>query len=278
MAYATYARSFKSGGINLNGVPTDNVGNPLLAAGSVKPESVHHFEFGIKSQFRDRKATLNLSAFRTEIGDFQALVNNGQLGVLRGYLANAKKVRTQGIEGDFSIRPTERFNAYINGAYTDARYLDFKDAPCPPELSGGGNGTPVAAPGVPGNSPAACDISGQRLPGVSKWVFSYGGEVNQPVTLLGSEGQAYLGVDGNYRSNFSSNPSPSAYTWVDGYALTNFRAGFRTRAGFDFYGWVRNAFGVNYYEQLQVPSGNTGLIVGNPGDPRTWGATIKAEF
>jgi len=30
LAYATYARSFKSGGINLNGVPADNAGNPLL--------------------------------------------------------------------------------------------------------------------------------------------------------------------------------------------------------------------------------------------------------
>jgi len=35
---------------------------------------------------------------------------------------------------------------------------------------------------------------------------------------------------------------------------------------------------VNYFEQLAVPSGNTGLIVGQPGDPRTWGLTAKIEF
>ena len=75
-----------------------------------------------------------------------------------------------------------------------------------------------------------------------------------------------------------SNPSPSAYTWVDGYALTNLRLGFRTESGFNVFGWVRNAFGVNYFEQLAVPSGNTGLIVGSPGDPRTWGGTIKVSF
>ncbi|MBK5265773.1 MAG: TonB-dependent receptor, partial [Alphaproteobacteria bacterium] len=282
LAYATYTKTFKSGGINLNGVPTDAAGNPLLAAGSVKSESVNHWEAGIKAQFWDRKATLNLSAFRTEINDFQALVNNGQLGVLRGYLANAKKVRSQGIEGDFSIRPSERFNVYVNGAYTDAKYHDFKDAPCPPELSGGTtvtNAKVPSAPGVPGGlSPAACDISGQRLPGVSKWTFSYGAEYNVPMTLLGKEGQVYLGFDGNYRSNFSSNPTPSAYTWVDGYALSNFRLGFRTESGFDIFGWVRNAFDEEYFELLQVPSGNTGLIVGNTGDPRTWGATIKVQF
>lgn len=113
---------------------------------------------------------------------------------------------------------------------------------------------------------------------MSKWSFSYGAEVSAPVTLLGKEGEAYLGFDGNYRTDFSSNPTPSAYTWVDGYAVTNFRAGFRTKAGFDIYGWVRNAFDVKYFEQLAVPSGNTGLIVGQPADPRTWGGTIKIEF
>ena len=131
---------------------------------------------------------------------------------------------------------------------------------------------------LPGNSPANCDISGQRLPGVSRWALSWGAEANAPLTLFGKEGQVYFGYDGSGRTSFSSNPTPSAYTWVDGYVLSNFRAGFRTEHGIDVYAWVRNAFDVNYFEQLQVPSGNTGLIVGNPGDPRTWGATVKVEF
>lgn len=278
LAYATYAKTFKSGGINLNGVPNDAAGNPLLAAGTVSPEKVNHYEAGIKAQFWDRKATFNLSAFRTDIANYQALVTNGQLGVLRGYLANADKVRTQGLEADFSLRPSERFNTYINAAYTDATYRSFTDAPCPPELSGGGSGTPVAAPGVVGNSPANCDISGQRLPGISKWALSFGAEANTPLSLFGKDGQLYAGFDGSYRSNFSSNPTPSAYTWIDGYGLFNVRTGFRTDDGVNLFLWVRNLFNVDYFEQLAVPSGNTGLIVGQPGDPRTIGLTIKAEF
>jgi iron complex outermembrane receptor protein len=92
------------------------------------------------------------------------------------------------------------------------------------------------------------------------------------------EGQFYLGVDGSYRSDFSSNPSPSEGTKIHGYALTNLRAGFRTEAGFDVYGWVRNAFDVNYLELLQIAPGNTGLIAGTAGDPRTYGATVKWSF
>jgi len=281
LAYATYAKSFKTIGINQNGLPTDAAGNPITAAGTIKPESVNHFEIGIKSQFWNRRATFNLSAFRTDITNYQATVSNGQLGVLRGYLANAGKVRSQGIEADFKIRPSDRFTAYVNGAYTNAKYEKFVDAPCPPELSGGttvsGSQTP-SAPGTPGGrSPANCDISGQRLPGVSKWAFSYGAEANLPATLLGKEGQAYLGVDGNLRSSFSSNPSESRYTNIKSYALTNFRLGFRSD-GFDLYGWVRNAFDVNYFELLQVAPSNVGLIAGQPGDPRTWGGTIKVSF
>ena len=278
LAYATYSKTFKSGGINLNGVPNDAAGNPLLAAGVVSPESVNHYEAGVKAQFFDRKATLNVSAFRTDISNYQALVTNGQLGVLRGFLANAEAVRTQGIEADFSIRPSERFNAYLNGTYVDAKYRRFVDAPCPPELSGGGSGTPITAPGVPGNSPANCDISGQRLPGVSKWSFSYGGEVNTPANIFGREGQIYVGIDGNYRTSFSSNPTPSIYTNVKSYALTNYRVGFRTETGINLFGFVRNLFDVDYFEQLAVPSGNTGLIVGQPGDPRTFGITLAINL
>ena len=283
LAYATYAKSFKTLGINQNGLPL-NIDNTVnYDAATVKPESVHHFEVGLKTQLWDRRATFNISAFRTTIKDFQATVNGGQFGTVRGYLANAEKVRSQGIEADFKVVASDRFTAYANAAYTDAKYKKFTNAPCPPELSGGPSqpsGVPAdySQPGVPGApSPRQCDISGQDLPGVSKWAFSYGAEYNIPVTLLAKEGQVYLGVDGNYRSHWNSNASPSRYTEVKGYALTNFRAGFRGE-GFDIFGWVRNAFDVNYIENLQVAPGNTGLIAGQVGDPRTWGGTLKFSF
>jgi iron complex outermembrane receptor protein len=260
-AYATYARSFKSGGINLSGLPLDTANNPILSAATVKPEKVNHFEVGLKTQFADRRITLNLAGFWTEISDYQATVTNGQLGVIRGYLANAQKVRVRGVEFDSSFRPNERLNAYVNGAFTDAKYVRFPDAPCPPELSGGSA------------SPANCDISGQWLPGISKWAFSFGAEYNVPV----ARGEVYLGYDGSYRSKFSSNPSRSRYTDIDGYSLSNFRLGYR-HGGFNIFGWVRNAFNQDYFEILTPQSGSTGLIVGQPGDPRSFGGTISKKF
>jgi iron complex outermembrane receptor protein len=282
LAYGTYAKSFKTIGINQNGLPTDASGQPIADAGSIRPEKVDHFEIGLKTQFWDRRATLNLAAYRTDIRDYQATVINGEFGVLRGFLANADKVRSQGIEADFSVRPSERFTAYTSGAYTDAKYERFVDAPCPPELSGGTTATAGQTPSAPGTpsgiSPANCDISGQRLPGVSKWSFSFGAEGNVPTAFLGKSGEVYLGYDGSYRSGFSSNPSPSAFTNIDGYHLSNFRLGFRSEDGLNLFAWVRNAFDENYFEQLFVGPGNTGLIAGLPGDPRTWGATASIAF
>ena len=280
--YATYARSFKSGGINLSGLPLDAANNPILSASTVKPETVNHYEIGLKSQFLNRRATINLAAFWTEIGDYQATVTNGQLGVLRGYLANAEKVRVKGIEADAAFRPTKQLNLYVNAAYTDAKYARFVDAPCPPELSGGSAASatnPASPAGTAGGvSPANCNISGQILPGISKWAFSYGGEYNLPVSVFGTDGQLYAGVDGSYRSKFSSNPSRSIATDIDGYALTNFRLGYRKDGDWNVFGWLRNAFDTNYYELLATQSGSTGLVVGQPGDPRTYGVTLSKTF
>ena len=70
LAYGTYARSAKTIGINQNGLPTDANGVPIEEAGSIRPEKVDHFKIGLKTQFWNRRAKLNLAAFRTEIEDF----------------------------------------------------------------------------------------------------------------------------------------------------------------------------------------------------------------
>jgi iron complex outermembrane recepter protein len=281
LGYLTYGRSFKSGGINLSGLPLDAANNPILSAGSVEPEKVNHYELGLKSQFFDRSLTLNAAAYWTDVYEYQATVTNGQLGVIRGYLANAEQVRVRGAELDLSYSPNDRFNVYVNSAFTDGEYVSFPDAPCPPELAGGtvvtGTQTPGPA-GVPGSlSPANCDISGQWLPGISKWAFSYGTEYAHPAAFLGSDGDWYAGFEGNYRSKFSSNPSRSIYTDIKSYAVANIRLGFRTDK-VDVFAWTKNAFDKEYYDVLATTPGNTGLIVGQPGDELTYGLTVKAQF
>lgn len=282
MAYATYAHSFKSAGINMNGLPLSG-GVPVLSAATVRPEKIDSFELGLKTQFFDHRATLNLSGYWTAIKDFQTTVTSSPSGgVVLAYLANADEVRVRGAEAEFSFRVSRRFSFYLNGAYTDAKYTRFPDAPCPPELSGGTiaqAGQTPSAPGTPGGiSPASCDASGSWLPGVSRWSGSYGFEYDVPTRLLGQAGEAYFGFDGSARTKFSSNPTRSLYTDVGGYSLANFRIGFRSDERWNLFAWVKNAFQQNYFEVLSLGPSNTGLVVGLPGDPRTWGVTFSKRF
>jgi iron complex outermembrane receptor protein len=261
-AYATYATGFKSVGLNLNGVPTDAAGQPILSAATVKPENVRHVEFGVKTEPR-RGVTANFTVFNTEIEDYQTQVVNASVGVLRGYLANADKVRVRGAEFDGNARIGRRVSLYGALAYTDGIYVSFPDAPPPLEETGG---------------PQVKDISGSVLPGISTWALTFGGEVNKPATLFNQEGELFGAFDSSYRSEFSSSPSASKYMVVDGYGLLNARAGFRWNDGWQLFVWSRNLLDRNYFELLTAAPGNSGLYVGLPGDPRTVGVTLRLSL
>jgi len=260
--YGTYATGFKSVGLNLNGVPTDAADQPVLSAATVRPEDVRHFEFGVKTE-PFPGVTANVTAYDTEIEDFQTQVVNASVGVLRGYLANAEKVRVRGVEFDGSARLSSRASIYAAAAYTDGIYVRFTDAPPPLEDTGG---------------PQVKDISGSVLPGISKFAGSLGGEYAQPANLLGRAGQLFGAADFSYRSEFSSSPSASQYMFVPGYPLLNARVGFRWADGWTLTLWSRNLLNKDYYELLTAAPGNTGLIVGQPADPRTFGITMRVTF
>ncbi len=260
--YATFARSHKSIGLNTAGVPTDAVGRPAVAAATVKPEHVSHLEIGLKTR-PVAGVTANFALYQTTVKDFQAQVMNAAVGVLRGYLASAEKVRVRGVEFDGTAQLGEHIS--LNGAlaYAEGEYRVFSGAPPPIELTGG---------------PTAVDASGTRLPGISKWSAALTGEFVTPSRVFGRDGDAFGALDFSVRSSFSSSATRSAYMNVAGYGLANARFGFRADDGWDAYLWVRNLMDQRYYEQLAAAPGGTGLVVGQPGDERTFGFTLRAHF
>ena len=173
-------------------------------------------------------------------------------------------MRTQGAEVDFNLRFENGLSLYLNGAYTDATYVSFANAPPPVELSGG--------------TIQFVDISDEPLPGVSKWSASFGSEYVFPATLLGNAGELFVAADGFFRSEWSSNPSPSDYMWVDDYTLLNVRAGFRTDATWNVVVWARNVTDEDYFDLLSAQPGSTGMIAGQPAEQRTYGVTYSVEF
>jgi len=259
-AYATYAKSYKPVGVNVAGLPSNSAGEPLLDLAVIKPEKVNHYEIGVKtSPFKN--SIFNLTFFNTDIKDFQTNVQAAELGVNRGYLANADKVRVRGAEMDASFVISSHLT--INGAatYTDGKYVKFTNAPLPLEETG--------------SSVAYKDVSGTDLPGASKWAGSLGGELSDKAKFFGNAGKIFIGLDSYARSEFSSSPSASKYLVVDGYAIFNGRLGFRASQGLSIQIWGRNLLNKDYYEQLLPAGGNSGQYAAVLGDQRTYGITFK---
>ena len=98
-AYGTFSTAYKPVGVNVGGLPTTSNGEADLSVAVVKPEYVQHYELGVKTK-PIKGAIVNISAFTTDIKDYQTNVQSPQLGVNRGYLANAEKVNVKGLEID----------------------------------------------------------------------------------------------------------------------------------------------------------------------------------
>lgn len=259
-AFATYSISFKPVGVNLGGLPTSN-GRVMTELARIKPEYVTHYEAGVKTT-PFKNVILNFVVHQTDIKDFQTQVQTAEVGVNRGYLANADKVRVWGFELDAGARLNEYVSFYANAAYTDGKYLSFPNAPVPLEETGA--------------TQSFKNISKGPLPGISKWVTSVGGELSsRKAKFFGKEGKYFFAADTYYRSSFSSSPSPSKYLNIDGYALLNARAGFRATEGISIFVWGRNILNKDYYEQLLPAAGNAGHYAGVLGDPRTFGITLR---
>ncbi len=266
-AFATYSTAYKPVGVNVGGLPTTSTGEPDLSVAVVKPEYVQHQELGIKSN-PSNGFLLNVTAFNTDIKDYQTNVQSPQLGVNRGYLANAEKVRVRGLEVDGSYQLDKFLTLNAAVSYLDGKYVRFTNAPLPLEETGHTeNSVQVAFK----------DASGGRLPGISKWNVSGGTEYSIAGNLFEKEGRYFLAGDVSYRSDYSSNPTPSKVLVVDAYTLVNARVGFRSEK-FSAFVWSRNLTGTNYFEQLQAAAGNAGLYASVLGDPRTYGVTLRFSF
>jgi len=265
--FATYATSFKPVGVNVAGLPSKN-GAPDTSVAVIKPEDTKYYAVGIKTTPTDG-FTLKLTFYNSDIKDYQTNVQAAELGVNRGYIATADKVRVNGLELDFNYRGKGHFSFFGAGTYTKAKYIKFTNAPLPLEETG------LTVEGV---QVAFKDISGGDLPGISKCSGTLGGEYSTPAAFLGKPGRFFLALDGFYRSSFSSSATPSAYLNIDGYALLNGRLGFRSNVGLSAFIWGRNLFDKDYYEQLLVAGGNAGQYAGVLGVPRTYGVTLRYNF
>lgn len=257
--FGSYAKGAKSG--TLSNAPRAGV---ALDAGElvVKPEKINDFELGFKSDLLDRRIQLNGSLFYALIQDYQTNVANidpttNQAGLR---LSNANWVRTRGAELETTIKLVQGLSVTANGAYNDAVFRSFHNAPCPSDATNAATST--------------CDITGRALMGASRWTGTVSATYSVPV----AEGfEAYINPSFTYRTGYYGSVDLSNYGWIDGYGIANLRVGARTADGAaDVSLWARNLFDNNYYTAMGTTV--NGAWFGYVGDPLTLGLTTRFKI
>jgi iron complex outermembrane receptor protein len=269
MVYASAARTSKSGGINMSGLPLTASNLPALTTAVIKPEQNLTYELGIKSVWLGNSLLVNADVYDTTVHDFQANVVDTGRGALRGYLANIDQVRVRGAELDATWQPTAHFAGHLSASYSDGKYVSYPNGQCPLEK--------IAS------TTTVCDLSGMPLSGLPRWVVSVGGELQQPLTLAHTQGELFVRADASVRSWVYGDSADSQYTVLSGYGLVNASLGVRSlaitpTAQWELFVWARNLLDKDYLQNVTVQAGNSGLIVGTPGDARSIGVTLRAKY
>ena len=122
--YASFSHGFKSGGYS------DQAGSALAVPLSVtryEPEEADSFEIGLKLDYWDDRARLNIALFFVEYTDMQraAIVTNTATAAQETVVFNAGKVSASGIELEGSVRFNENWTGRFNLGYLDAEFDEF---------------------------------------------------------------------------------------------------------------------------------------------------------
>jgi len=251
MFYGSATQGYKAGGFNTN-----------APAGSeaFEEETAWTYELGAKSQWFDQRLTVNAALFYIDWSDVQI----SQFDSGNQFVANAGDASSRGIEIELMAKPMTGWDVFAGFAHTET------------EFDGGTTLVPTFNPLNPFGTASA---DGNNLPYAPNYQFHIGTQVTHQIQdglNLFARGEV-VGY-GQYSYDASN-----LYD-QDAYVLTNFRIGARSpgeKFAWSFEVWVHNAFETEYVpiafpapDQLTNPSG----FIGEPGAPRTFGATFRMHF
>jgi outer membrane receptor protein involved in Fe transport len=256
MLYASATKGFRAGG-SVNPVPQTVCGSYLAALGlsssptKYDPDSLWSYEVGVKSQFADRRVTINASAYHIDWSGIQQQISL-QCGF--SFTGNFGSAVSRGLELETLFRPIDDLTLGINAGYTDA-YLK------------------EAVAGTPGQK-------GDRLLNVPKFTISGSLDYSKPIndTLTG-----FVFGNVSHVSKVLAEYDPTSL-WEDrkAYELVDIRIGVRNVAQ----KWTLAAFADNLLNE-HATTGNafssTGVTLPTfrslaLNRPRTIGLNLKAGF
>jgi iron complex outermembrane receptor protein len=128
LLYATYSHGFRSGAYN------DSTGSgggiTTLGIQPTQPEYANNYEAGLKLDFLDHRARINIAAFNVDYTDMQRSLSaqlpgpNGTTIVQVRYF-NAAQANVKGIEFEGTLIPVDALELRLTGGYLDGGYKSF---------------------------------------------------------------------------------------------------------------------------------------------------------
>ena len=260
--YIKYSSGYKSGGFNL-----DYINSNELAANSgleFAKETVNSYEVGLKTELFDRHLQLNLAGFIANYDNYQVNqfvdLGGGRTSIR---ITNAAKVKTKGIELEFTLRASDSLTFQGSAGLLDAKYDSFP---------GGGSG--------------GSDASGKLLTNAPKFSGSIGATYSRRIPAIDStfalradvtHTSSHFTTEDNVETTTLALGSEVPFGYISGSTQINARAGFKLPGdNFEIYVWGRNL--TNEQAPIDDFRDFFGTIVNHPQLGRTYGVNLVARF
>lgn len=216
--YAKYVRGDKAGGFD------QNYAFAARPAG-FESERGEALEAGLKGFLGRRTVDYSIVVFRETFSNLQTSVFQSPLVVI----ANVGEARSQGVELDLGWRLASGLRVTFNGAYLDAKYVDYPGAPC----------TINQTLATPAGTTCVQNRSGTPAQLASKWSGALGVEYERPI----GSGDLTLAVGGNVyaRSGYNVSTTNDPLFDAPGNAQIDAHIDIRSSSG----GWTASLFGRN---------------------------------
>jgi iron complex outermembrane receptor protein len=266
MAYVSVATGYKgyaydvSSGFNPARVDAALAAPGVSGVGPVKAEHSTSYELGLKSRFLDNKVQLNITGFTTDYDNFQAQSAIIIAGALQNVLNNVGKLKTKGVEVEFSAKPSDWLRIDASAAYTDATMTSFPGAQ-------GYAGQPATAANCTtvgtGANTGLCAFqnrSGASLPNSPKFKFNIGATGEIP---FGDDNRAIITLSYQHQSDVNFDLLGNPLLTQKAYGI--FNAGIGAEFGpFRATVFVNNLFDTHYAGGLADGFGGLGGSATNP--------------
>lgn len=248
------------------GVPVVLTNSGVVRSQLARPEKSRSYELGTRSTLANGTLTLDVTLFQTDITNYLQTVYfvdelqteiNGVTTYVSG-TGNVPKVRARGVEVDAWWNLVHGLDLRFSGAYNDAKYRRFPNAPYPAERA---NESTSDAP--------FRDLSGETLPGASRYSFNVGLQYRRPVF---SDQELYATVNTSYASRFRSDNALSEYSWIPSTWITDASLSLGGRGG----NWTAGIFVKNVFDD-DTPRNRT-WNAWAPQIPRQYGITLTGRL